>query len=69
MSAECKEYKRKRIGWSKKTEGSDTSSETDADWERFVGVATNEIKVINKRLPCLRKISSIWGKEKVQHYK
>jgi hypothetical protein len=68
MSAECKEYKRKRIGWSKKTEDSDTSSEIDAVWERFVGVATNGVKAINKRLPCLRKVSSIWGKEKVQHY-
>ena len=64
MSAECEEYKRKRTGWSKKIEG----SETDAVWERFVGVATNGVKAINKRLPCLRKVSSIWGKEKVQHY-
>jgi hypothetical protein len=65
MAVECPEYtRRKHAGWSNNTEG----SKADSDWERFVGVAKTGAETINKRLPCLRKISGFWGKDKVQHY-
>jgi len=64
MFEECKEYKTKKLqGWSKKEE-----SERDAEnWDRFIGVA-REGDAIRKCLPPLRKVSTRWGKEKVQHY-
>ena len=66
MLEECKEYgKRKLQGWSKKMEESETDAE---DWERFVGVARKGEAQIHGCLAPLRKVSTVFGKEKVQHY-
>ena len=66
MLEECKEYgKRKLQGWSKKMEESETDAE---DWVRFVGVAREGKAQIHGCLAPLRKVSTIFGKEKVQHY-
>jgi len=44
-------------------------SETDAeDWQRFVGVAREGKAQIHGCLAPLRKVSTVFGKEKVQHY-
>ena len=66
MSEECEEYKTKKLqGWPKKMEESETDAE---NWERFIGVAREGKVAIRNCIHPLRKVSAIWGKEKLQHY-
>jgi len=66
MFEECEEYKKgKGKGWSKRAEESGTDAE---NWARFVGIAREGKDAIRKCLSPLRRVSAIWGKEKVQHY-
>src|SRR5579871_6114279 len=56
MISECSKFKSR--SWKK----------IDANWERFIGVAQQGVRQIDKCLPPLRAVASIWGKEIVQHY-
>ena len=65
MSTECTEFwKKRRFGW-KKAKKSDAEA---ANWEKFVGIAREGGREIDKCLPYLRTVKNIWGQEIIQHY-
>ena len=53
-----------RLGWEK----AKISDAEAANWKRFVGVAREGGREIDKCLPRLRSVKNIWGKKIVQHY-
>jgi hypothetical protein len=65
ISTECNEFWKKRCFGSKKAKKSDAEA---ANWEKFVGIAREGDREMDKCLPPLRTIISVWGKEIVQHY-
>ncbi len=65
MLVECVEY-RQRI---RRTQSPRRTDEEDrAKWDRFVGVAVDSSKQIQKLLPPLKSVSLCWGADVVQHY-
>ena len=51
-------------GW-KKAKKSDAEA---VNWEKFVSIARDSGREIDKCLPYLRTVKNIWGQEIIQHY-
>ncbi|PSN58960.1 hypothetical protein BS50DRAFT_580338 [Corynespora cassiicola Philippines] len=66
MSAECQKYKQQRSSWSAKSKTGDAEAK---QWERFIGVAHTGTDTREKCFHPLKKVSGVWGKEKVLHYR
>ncbi|PSN58673.1 hypothetical protein BS50DRAFT_641572, partial [Corynespora cassiicola Philippines] len=66
MSAECQRYKQQRSGWSAKLRTGDAEAK---EWERFIGVVHTGTDTREKCLHPLKKVSGVWGKERVLYYR
>ncbi|KAK3364015.1 hypothetical protein B0T25DRAFT_57010 [Lasiosphaeria hispida] len=67
MSTECPEYRRRKQTKKNRdsTQPAPTNKEEDsAQWDRFLGVATDG----SKRLSALKEVVRCWGRDVVQHY-
>ncbi|PSN59241.1 hypothetical protein BS50DRAFT_580118 [Corynespora cassiicola Philippines] len=66
MSAECQRYKQQRSGWSAKLRTGDAETK---EWEGFIGVVRTGTDTREKCFHPLKKVSGVWGKEKVLYYR
>ncbi|KMU77083.1 hypothetical protein CISG_06121 [Coccidioides immitis RMSCC 3703] len=68
MSSGCKLYKQQRESRQREARSSTTTDEEIEQWDRFIGVARDGLKIKRTQLNALKQVSRCWGQDVLQYY-